>query len=56
MISDNTIQDIFDIAVINCHAINLFVINAMSQIDNERAPQTRPLIPLTNIVVLFPGP
>ena len=60
MLSNNTIQDIFDItAVINCHAMNRFVINAMSQSDWEwksTAPQTRPLIPLTNKVVLCSGP
>ena len=34
MVSNNTIQDIFDItAVINCHAMNRFVIIAMNQSD-----------------------
>ena len=32
MVSNNTIQDIFDIAaIIHCYAINRFVINAMCQ-------------------------
>ena len=61
IVPNNTIQDIFDIAaVINCHAMNRFVINAMSLTVRlrmkEPAPQTRPLIPLTNIVVLCSGP